>query len=126
MKPTLKMIKENEFGAIVIYEQLYPKYVPLSLKRGDPRFILHTYVCDGPCIRPSTGEGTLTFTQVFVNRPDGCRYAIIQPVSGVDEYLVVDLYETTYDDTSVYMGPRLTFSSLDGAIAARMLNYDRL
>jgi hypothetical protein len=101
-------------------------YIRLSLERGDPRFILHRYVCDGPCVKPSPNEGTLTFTQVFISRPDGCRYAIIQPASGVDEYLVVDLYETTYDDTTVFMGSHLTFSTLDGAITARMLNYDAL
>lgn len=100
------------------------KLIELALKRGDPRFKLHAYLCDGPCIKPREDMGTMTFTQVFVQRPDSCRYAVIQPASGVDEYLVVDLFETTYDDRAVYMGPHLTFPTLDAALMSRMINYD--
>lgn len=98
--------------------------IELALKRDDPRFKLHAYLCDGPCIRPREDMGTMTFTQVFVMRPDGCRYAVIEAVAEPDKFLVVDLYETTYDDRTVYMGPLLTFPTLDAALMSRMLNYD--
>ena len=43
-------------------------------------YLLHGYVCGGGCFKPSPFDGWATFTQLFQRRPDGCRYAIAQPV----------------------------------------------
>lgn len=43
-------------------------------------YLMHGYVCGGGCFKPSPFEGWVTFTQLFQRRPDGCRYAIVQPV----------------------------------------------
>ena len=97
---------------------------------SDERYRLVGYVCDGSCFKQHAGEGTMTYHQVFVQRPDTCRYAVLERFEP-SQFLVVDLYETTMKP--LYNGPLATFErgintkiyrSEDAAVAATQLSYE--
>jgi hypothetical protein len=44
----------------------------------DEHYHLIAYICGHACTKPSPFEGWVTFQQIFVQRPDGCRYAVVQ------------------------------------------------
>ena len=47
-----------------------------------PRYLLKGFVCDGPCTRPSDDLGWSRVAQIFVRRPDKCRYAVVENLTG--------------------------------------------
>lgn len=89
-----------------------------------PRYTLHAYVCGRSCVKWSQHVGQVTFRQIFVERPDGCRYAV---ASDVPERVVVwDLYETTMtlkygpaEPNPVHQG-----DDVDAAVMATAMMYD--
>lgn len=97
--------------------------IELAEVRKDDRFFIRAYICDGPCRKEVEQIGTSTFTEIFIRRPSGCRYAILEPVDRAF-YMVVDMYDTRVDGLKVYMGNNVTYPTLDAAITAPMLSYD--
>lgn len=43
-------------------------------------FHLHAYICGNGCVKPSPFEAWATFTQIFQQRPNNCRFAVAQMV----------------------------------------------
>ena len=93
------------------------------------RYRLVGYVCDGTCFKPATGEGTMTYHQVFMQRPDTCRYAVLEQLTP-HHFIVVDMYETTmrkqaHEVLSTFeRSDNLKFyTTEDAAIAATHISY---
>jgi hypothetical protein len=97
--------------------------------RGPYKLI--AFVCDGGCVkRVKQGYGTRTFRDIYVNRPDNCRYAVASRwdvVNHRDEVIVWDLYEATtqpsYRDIEA-PAPALIHTNVEAAIAATLLLYE--
>lgn len=94
------------------------------------RYRLVGYVCDGSCFKQHTGQGTLTYHQVFMQRPDTCRYAVLEQFTP-HQFIVIDLYDTTMSksDSEVLAtferSPNAKiYRSEDAAIAATQLSYE--
>lgn len=114
-------------AALKLYKDLMLKdavLIELAEVRKEDRYFIRAYICDGPCRQVVDQIGTSTFAEIFVRRPSGCRYAIVEPVDR-KHYMVVDLYDTRVDGLQVYMGNNTIYPTLDAAIAAPMLNYTR-
>lgn len=58
----------------------------------EPRYMLHAYVCGHGCVRLSQHEGWMTFSRVFIERPDDCRYAVAT-TEPPPKVVVWDLYD---------------------------------
>lgn len=97
------------------------------------RYRLVGYVCDHSCVKLHKGEGTMTFQQIFIARPDSCRYAVMERLDTHD-YVVVDLYSAvveipqrtpTHHYNIVDFDNVLSriYPSEDAAIAATVLSY---
>lgn len=93
------------------------------------QYKLHAYVCGNACLRRIDNMGTVTFTKIFTERPDGCRYAVVSHwnvVDHADEVLVWDLYETReklrtgrlIEPEPVYRG-----DCVDAAVMATFMTY---
>lgn len=84
-----------------------------------PRFTLHTFVCGPYCTRGVPHEGALTYEQVLLERPVGCRYAVVSDHNNM--VYVWDLYQT--DPTRE---PDIVFEWLDvdAAVMATMMRYE--
>jgi hypothetical protein len=97
--------------------------------RGPYKLI--AFVCDEGCVkRVKQGYGTRTFRDIYVNRPDDCRYAVAtqwNPVKHEEEVIVWDLYEATtqplFRDIQAPQ-PTLIHHSVEAAIAATLLLYE--
>lgn len=96
--------------------------IELAEVRKEDRYFIRAYICDGPCRQAVDQIGTSTFTEIFIRRPSGCRYAIMEPVDK-SGYMVVDMYDTRIDGLNVFMGNNTVYPTLDAAIAAPMLSY---
>lgn len=101
----------------------YAVMVELAEARQADRFFIREYICDGPCRKAVDQIGTSTFAEIFVRRPDKCRYAIVEPVDR-RYYMVIDLYDTRISGLDVFMGNNTVFPTYEAAIAAPMLTYD--
>lgn len=67
--------------------------------KHDVRYKLIAYVCGNACIRYADAIGTMDIDRIYIQRPSGCRYAIVEHwVLGATEVLVFDLYEVTWAD----------------------------
>lgn len=92
------------------------------------QFKLLAYVCGSSCVVYPDNIGTVTYTRIFLQRPNNCRYAIVGLYSIADhddEVLVFDLYETMQrgDTELVAPTPVKTCNDLDGAIMATAMLY---
>ena len=99
---------------------------------------LHCYVCGHGCTKPSPFDSWATFTQIFRNRPDGCRFAVARLVPVFEThprgpYVAWDLH-----DDELVRGKRVGPSgliapppalwrsdSVDGLVMKAMALYDR-
>lgn len=97
--------------------------IELAEGRKEERFFIRAYICDGPCQHIVDQIGSSTFAEIFVRRPNGCRYAIMEPVDKRNYFMVVDMYDTRVDGLNVHMGNNTVYPSIDAAIAAPMLSY---
>lgn len=98
------------------------------------RFHLHAYVCSGVCVhRMSTDDShpTRNFTQVFVKRPNKCRYAVVGQWTSQQRqvFLVFDLFKVDKvpklgGDELITPEPVLTHDDLDAAIMGTVLLYE--
>jgi len=55
------------------------------------RYKLLAYVCDGGAVRYTGNYGTLDFHEIFVNRENMCRWAVMFD-EREGKYIVADLY----------------------------------
>lgn len=92
--------------------------------------ILCAYIGDGGYIEWVNDEGTSTFSQVFVRRPSGCRYAIVKMKS---TYASIDMFEglmlpypvsAFLHDKRAEVGVHYHYPTLNTAILATILSYD--
>ena len=108
-----------------------------------PRMTVLAYVCEcGAVTRRATLDGAQTMRNVFVRRPDRCRYVVVRmwwPSDGstiwaIDLYECVELpmdvapaYNYPYDQLhDITVGRYHEFPSSDAAIAACVMGYDTL
>ena len=84
------------------------------------RYVLRAYVCDCGDVKRVNDEGSSTVADIFLRRPDTCKYAIVR---FRDKYLVVDLYELLTDGKDVMIGEHIELPTEDAAIAAAQLKY---
>jgi len=97
---------------------------------ADDRFRLVCYVCDGSRTIDNFGDGTMTYHQVFLIRPDTCRYAVMQSLT-TQKFVSVDLYHTKLVraphqnlGTFAYDIKPKTYDDEDVAVVATLLSYD--
>lgn len=83
------------------------------------RMVLKAYVGDGGVIH-SSSLGTISFSDVFINRPLDCRYAVVQVA---DEYWMTDLFTLWRDPRTgeLRMGVHWKFPSEEAAIMAAIM-----
>lgn len=67
-------------------------------------------------------EGYVSFHHIFTRRPEGCRYAIVEVIP--EEYLVIDTFDTRYENHIFTAGASHGHPSLDAAIVAGILLYE--
>lgn len=93
------------------------------------QYKLHAYVCDDACLQSVESMGTMSFTMIFLKRPDKCRYAVVSKwdtTTHGDQVLVWDLYDARekirtgelVEPEAIYVG-----DSVDAAIASTFLTY---
>lgn len=97
------------------------------------RMRLHAYVCESGKVRQVNDLGTVEFVDVFNQRPDRCRYAVVQEV-GRQDFTVFDLYDAQIVDGQDPTNPRAIsmllpgkheyHPTLDAAIMATGLCYE--
>jgi len=90
-----------------------------------PRYRLIAYVCEGGVVHEVHEEGRSTFSRVFRNNPDGCRYAVVQ-CGG--EFWVFDIYDAKMGlrGDMFFPGRYHVLPTEDAAIAAAtMLPHSR-
>lgn len=84
--------------------------------------ILRAYMCDGGVLHERQDEGASTLFQIFLQRPDDCRYAILEVPS--DGFLSVDLFDlrqSSYHD--LHLGAHTRHETYDAAIVATAIRY---
>jgi hypothetical protein len=94
------------------------------------QYTLHAYVCGNACLQTPDVDGTVSFSMIYVKRPDNCRYAIVSRYDvdrHDDEVMVWDLFDAwenirTGDITPPE--PVRRAASVDAAIMATFLLYD--
>lgn len=58
----------------------------------DNHYRVHAYVCGASCVRYSSLEGWATFETILQQRPNDCRYAIVErPVER--DFVVWDMFD---------------------------------
>lgn len=109
---------------------------------------LQAYICGPACSKPSPFQGWATFAQIFQNRPNNCRYAVVRRVPlrshegkafvaarAEGPYLVWDLYHDQVvrgggwgaaNDITLRPPPaKWSGATRDGMIMKAMMLYDR-
>lgn len=84
------------------------------------RYRLIAFVCDHNCVKWVNNVGTLEYGSVLSQRPEDCRFAIMQLDN---KYLCADLFATQMnpDTLEIYPPDMLKFDSVDAAIMAAQL-----
>lgn len=84
------------------------------------RYTLHTYICGPYCAKNVPHEGAMTYAQVLMERPSGCRYAVVSDHTNTVQ--VWDLYTEARAKE-----PKVVFEwvDVDAAIMATMMRYDQ-
>jgi hypothetical protein len=67
-------------------------------------------------------EGYIQFRTIFLNRPSDCRYAVVEVIP--EEYLVIDLFDTQFDNNIFTPGGMRSHPTLNAAILAGILLYE--
>lgn len=102
-------------------------FVPAGEGDPSPRGKLIAYVHeDGHLVQHHEHEGTTTIDTIFRNRPDKCRFAILQTWDGGVTYTVIDMYECrfvleTHDASKFVAGPQWVFKTEDEAVACAQM-----
>lgn len=92
---------------------------------SEQRYRLRAYICGPGCVRWRPDEGFTNFTRIYINRPDGCRYAVVETTDHA--FLVWDLFDTLQDPLGELFPaavPGITYTDLDQAVAATALRYE--
>ena len=89
----------------------------------DKRYKLYAYVCGRDCVRINQHEGVMTYHQVFTERPEDCRYAVVE--AGPRKFLVWDMYDVWGTWRSDFRAPPpiRTCTTADSAVVATALLY---
>lgn len=93
------------------------------------QYKLLAYVCGRSCVVRPDNIGTVDYTRVFIQRPDGCRYAVVEVwniAKHAGEVLVFDLYQTIDPGNSRLVAPEpiRTCDDVDTAIMATAMLYE--
>lgn len=86
------------------------------------RLALKAYVCEGGVTHWRHDEGTMTLNKIYVERPNGCRYAVAQ---AGDVFWVIDLYECQIEvgGFRIVSCEHRVLPDLDAAMMAARLTY---
>ena len=91
--------------------------------KPETRYTLHAYIGGPGCVRVSQHVGALTFQQIFIERPEGCRYAVATETP--PQVVVWDLYSVTLSPTTwvvLVPDPVISVASVDAAIMATAMH----
>ena len=97
------------------------------MQTNPDRYTMHAYVCGRDCVVNSSHVGAMTFAQIFEERPNGCRYAVVETGG---RFLVWDLYavESMTQRRKMWLTPpppvRET-EDVDSAIVATAMLYNQ-
>lgn len=81
-----------------LFHVVLQMFVPAGEGDRSPRGRLIAYVHeDGRLMQHNEQEGTTSFHDVFLRRPDRCRFAILQTWGGDRTYTVLDLYDSCFE-----------------------------
>lgn len=89
------------------------------------RFKLRAYVCEAGCVRWQDDYGWSTFSQIYIRRPDDCRYAVAEKGAIMPEFIVWDLFNVMMTPAGelIVPPPMLENWSLEAAVMATQLTY---
>lgn len=109
-----------------LFHVVMQMFVPAGAGDNNPRGRLIAYVHgDGHLVQHNEAEGTMPFSEVFVKRPDKCRFAILQTWGGeAPTYTVLDLYDTRYTGVpggSFVAGAKWVFTTEAEAVACAQM-----
>jgi hypothetical protein len=84
------------------------------------RFKRIAYVCEGAVIHRVDDEGFSTFSRVFRDNPDGCRWVVVWTVG---EYRVYDIFDALMGERAdVFLPGRYhAFTTEDAAMTAAVM-----
>jgi hypothetical protein len=86
------------------------------------RMQVYRYVCACGVTHPPRAQGWQTLSQLFVDRPTTCRYAVVTVPP--DIIWGIDLYETLVDiDGRLVLGPHTVFPDVDTAVMTLSMQY---
>lgn len=89
----------------------------------EDRYQLHAYVCGEMCVQWSNNEGWSTFRNIYLKRPEDCRYAVAGTYSG--DVITWDLFDARLSASDRILPPEPTrYLDLDAAIMATQLTYN--
>lgn len=93
----------------------------LRVPDGVPRMIPRAYIYGPRQIQRLDQEGSSLLSEIFVRRPEGCRYAVVSVPDG--EVWVIDMFTCGYDSKThtVFLGNYTRFTDVDAAIMATMM-----
>lgn len=87
------------------------------------RYHLHAFVCDGGVVHPTADVGYTELGDIFVRRPNRCRYAILEDVRS---FIVADMFDVQWLDKTQFamqLGAHHRHTTYDAAIMAASLTY---
>lgn len=88
-------------------------------------YLLHAYVCGEGCVKWNDNIGMVTFSRVFVDRPNNCRFAVAEEKP--ERVIVWDLYnveQTVRSGKLVTPQPFGVHTTVDAAVMATQMLYD--
>lgn len=100
-----------------------------NILSADPRYTLHAYVCGEGCVNWWPGIGAVSFNNIYVNRPDNCRFAVATgytPLTQGDPVIVWDLYKVEQNSRGQIIVPKpvRTHPDVYSAVMATTMLYD--
>lgn len=110
-----------------LFHVVLQMFVPAGKGDSSPRGKLVAYVHeDGHLVQHHEHEGTATVDVIFRNRPDKCRFAILQTWGGDRTYTVIDLYGCTFVSDMIaasrfVAGPKWVFTTEEEAVACAQM-----
>jgi hypothetical protein len=92
--------------------------------KRDKHYLLHAYVCGESCVRWSNDIGWVTFSQVYRDRPNNCRFAVAEEKP--DQIIVWDLFDVMQTPSYRLITPEPfgLHTTIDAAVMATQMLYD--
>lgn len=94
----------------------------------ETRVLPHAYICGNGCVREPSISSWATMTQLYLHRPDGCRFGVAQLHD--DTYGCYDFYSNRFSIKPVHgtdwnATPLWSADNPDALVMKAMALYDR-